>query len=799
MKFTECSSETATITILDRIFRQSPSWMTVLSLPDHRFTSANEAYHHLIGRRDIIGKTVAEVFSATTAHEFNRLLDDVNRTHQSVVGTEMPFRVESTDDGSPRCVYADFVCELITRSDGSPQSVVAIGGDVTERVRTREKLSARSLWLESILERLGTGVVLFDPKTWEPFFMNQAARRMTNGTMEKPGEGPLNYQVLDADRVPLPRDKWPRARAARGESIIGEKFSWASPMGCRDFLVYAGLMPPGYGRGEAAMISLIDITELARAESRVAASERKLDQIFNAAPSTLTLLVGPDFIYERANRQFFDITGYPKSILGKPAREVHQGVDVSGFLEILDRAYRTGERFEGKALPFTAKRPDGSTRLYYLDCSYQPIPGTGCDVEAIVCQTVDVTDQVKARKDLNESHKKYRLLFEKSPLPKWVIETATSRFVDVNRAAIDHYGYSREEFLRMTAKDIRPPEDIPDFLEMMERPHESGAPPERHLFRHRKKDGTVIHVEVLGLDLTIDGRDCRIATMVDVTERLLNQSRQEELVRTLKAAKEEAVRANKLKSSFLANMSHEIRTPLGAILGFTDLMRDPNLSPEDRETYLDIVTRNGEQLAQIIDDILDLSKVEAGHLTFEFKSADPERIARDVTSLLSLKAREKGLTLDFRAEVSTPRSFVTDGLRLHQILLNIVGNAVKFTAAGSVKVRSFATTAENGDATLYFEVTDTGIGITEKAKDKLFHAFVQADGTLVREFGGSGLGLALSRQLARGLGGDLELTKSASGAGSTFLISIREPFSPALSPGARSTTDINLWRSDPAR
>lgn len=285
--------------------------------------------------------------------------------------------------------------------------------------------------------------------------------------------------------------------------------------------------------------------------------------------------------------------------------------------------------------------------------------------------------------------------------------------------------------------------------------------------RLKCKDGSIKHVLIDSNVYWENGKfgHTRCFTR-DITE-------QKKVELQLREAKEEAERANELKSSFLANMSHEIRTPLGAILGFADLLRDPSLSREEHSNYIDILTRNGDQLSTIINDILDLSKVEAGHLKLEYIDTDPNDIAADVVSLLMVKANEKNLVLEFIPEQTTPDSIVTDPLRVKQILMNVIGNAIKFTQNGFVKVTSFGRSNEL-PAALYFEISDSGIGITKAERERIFEAFVQADGTLARKFGGTGLGLALSRQLARNLGGDVVVTQSIEGKGTTFLVSIQD-------------------------
>ncbi|KYG65569.1 hypothetical protein AZI86_00365 [Bdellovibrio bacteriovorus] len=252
----------------------------------------------------------------------------------------------------------------------------------------------------------------------------------------------------------------------------------------------------------------------------------------------------------------------------------------------------------------------------------------------------------------------------------------------------------------------------------------------------------------------------------------LDVSQQRAYEEDLRQAKEAAEKANELKSSFLANMSHEIRTPLGAMIGFADLLKDETISDEERLSYANVITRNGHQLSHIINDILDISKVESGQFTVENLETDPRAVTEEVMSLLSLNAKEKGIKLSLTVKDNVPAKIVTDPLRLRQILTNIIGNAVKFTIEGDVKVTLLAEKNESGRAAVGIRVEDTGEGIALEDQKKLFQVFCQADNSVTRKFGGTGLGLALSRKLARALNGDVVLEKSVKGKGSSFLITL---------------------------
>lgn len=247
-------------------------------------------------------------------------------------------------------------------------------------------------------------------------------------------------------------------------------------------------------------------------------------------------------------------------------------------------------------------------------------------------------------------------------------------------------------------------------------------------------------------------------------------------VNELERLRIEADAANIAKSQFLANMSHEIRTPLAAVMGFAELIARSQPENSENRELVGGIERNGALLLRLIDDILDLSKIEANKLEMESTELDLQELLKDIQTTLSFRAQEKGLILDFKAPQDYPFSHTSDPTRIKQILLNIIGNAIKFTANGKVEVR-IACLEEADGATdrLRVQVSDSGVGMTPQQTERLFQPFGQADPSTRRQFGGSGLGLMISRQIARALGGDIRLVSSAPGKGSTFLIEIKLP------------------------
>ncbi len=292
-------------------------------------------------------------------------------------------------------------------------------------------------------------------------------------------------------------------------------------------------------------------------------------------------------------------------------------------------------------------------------------------------------------------------------------------------------------------------------------------------FRFRRPSGHLRWFAARGLVVKrADGCRHFIGLNWDITDsKAMEQS--------LKLAREIADAANASKSEFLANMSHEIRTPMTAILGYADLLRDL-VDHEEAQQYLQTIRRNGDYLLEIINDILDLSKIEAGKLEVERERFEPRRVIEDVRSIMEVRATEGGLTLDVEYQGKLPKLIQSDAKRLKQILINLVGNAIKFTKSGSIKVVVRFDSSRSADGVLtkamasrqlHFDVVDTGIGITAEQQEQLFKPFSQGDASVSRNFGGTGLGLAISLRLAETLGGNIAV-RSVSGMGSTFTLSL---------------------------
>jgi len=373
----------------------------------------------------------------------------------------------------------------------------------------------------------------------------------------------------------------------------------------------------------------------------------------------------------------------------------------------------------------------------------------------------DLTERKHSESEIRRQKKYFETLFQNNPNAIVILDTE-QKVQDCNPAFERLFGYSRDELLNHEIDPfIVPPEESERANEYTRQVHRGEAV--YGLERRRRKDGSLLDVQLFGVPVMVNGQQAGILALYnDITE--LMQARQ---------AAEEAAKA---KAEFLANMSHEIRTPLNAIIGMTGLLLDTPLELEQRD-FATTIRNSGDTLLTLINDILDFSKIEAGKMTLE---SQPFYLAACVESALDLvasKAAEKGLDLAFIPQENLPMRWTGDVTRLRQVLVNLLGNAVKFTASGEVVVLVSAEHQRANQYELHFAVRDTGIGIPANKVNHLFQAFTQVDASTTRKYGGTGLGLAISKHLVHLMGGRIWV-ESEMGKGSTFHFTIQSESAP---------------------
>ena len=555
-----------------------------------------------------------------------------------------------------------------------------------------------------------------------------------------------------------------------------------------------------------------EILERERAEQRALGSETVLRRIFETSPDAILVTLYPGGRIADFNGAFITFAGRAREELAGTLPE-DLGIWVS------HDQYRTyGQLLEEKGvvqnLEIELRNGDGAVGSFLISGARVELAGRPCVVsitrdisefKRTQCELIVAREQMARQVDaLRESEKRLRAeITERELAQERAIESAgvlrrifdttqvgiainlaaDGRFLQMNQSFAQILGYSREELLRLTLREtgaINNREQFTDFLDELER---HGSLPDTEIDL-RSRDGAIHPLRVSAVKLEIDGAPCIATIVVDI-------SRRRRIEQELIAAREAALAASQAKSEFLSSMSHEIRTPMNAVQGMADLLWESDLSAEQRR-YLETMRSNGNTLLDLINEILDLAKVESGRLHLEQIPLDLRDLTEKLLETLALRAHTKGLELIGRIAPATPTLMLGDPLRLRQILFNLIGNAIKFTQAGEIELTLEQTAPPQADPVpessahnhaghrwasggapvwMRFTVRDTGIGIAPAQEQTIFSSFTQADSSTAREYGGSGLGLTIVKRLVELMGGAITV-ESEPGSGSRFSVTV---------------------------
>ena len=512
---------------------------------------------------------------------------------------------------------------------------------------------------------------------------------------------------------------------------------------------------PQYYHGEitGAVVTFLDITERKQAEAALKDSEDKFRSVFYISPDAITLSRMRDKVIVSVNKGFTEIMGYTEDeVVGLSALQLNFYADLAERAKMVDILHEKGkvENFEAWFYTKNKELRYGLMSLIILDINGE---------KHVLNISRDITDRKQAEEKLRKSEQMLREAGRIAKMGGWEIDLTT------NKLNWSEETYRIHEVELNTPQQLQDgisfyaPEAIPVLEKAIAQAMTEGAPFDLELPFITAK-GNHLWVRSIGNADLSNGKPVRLyGVFHDITE----QKKTEAL---LLKAKQEAETANKTKSIFLANMSHEIRTPLNAIIGFSQLMnREHSLTGTQKE-YVGSIIRSGEHLLMLINDILELSKAEAGRIMLNPVNADLHTIFKDLQSIFNEKAQSKRLKLVFEIADDLPRFVVIDESKLRQIFINLIGNALKFTNEGGIIVRARTDKATEDNNRLFVEIEDTGCGIAEDELSKLFKHFVQTSEG-IKKGSGTGLGLALSRELAMLMGGDI-MVSSQFGKGSVF-------------------------------
>jgi PAS domain S-box-containing protein len=676
---------------------------------------------------------------------------------------QMEHRVVHSD-GSIRWLNVRKQIRFDQTGNGKATTGVLAAVDVTDRREAENRLRRSHRTFENLVENNPHGLYVIDADMRLRYASKGA--RHTFQSIE-----PLVGSRLEDIMHTL----WPSAVASdtvnrfRHTLETGESYS-APPLVAQrvdidaikasDWSIERTVLPDGrYG----VVCYFFDNTLRQQAAETLAQSEHYFREMADAAPA-MVWVTDENHYCNFLSKSWFDFTGQP----------VHQGHGIGWMQMIHPEDYEDAksillgnlERREEFEYDYRLRTADGGYR-WVIDAGRPRFDASGT-FRGFVGSVIDAHERHMAREGLKQSENRLRLAAETTGFGTYDYIIGTDSVLwsnEMYRIFQIEIGEPIDSARRLERIH---PKDRGRFETLFHKAIKPGADQVFNLeFRIVRPSGEIRWVIDSGRVLfSEDERNVPervIGTLQDVTERKIFEQ-------SLKRAKRVAEAANRSRGEFLANMSHEIRTPMAAILGHADILKD-HLQDPDNVQVVETIRRNGNFLLGIINDILDLSKIDAGKLEIERERVRPDELIAEVRSLMDVRAAEKKIPLKIVFDGLLPETTEIDAIRMRQILINLIGNAIKFTDEGEVRL---VTSYDAERQQLRFDIMDTGIGIKERDLETLFKPFEQADSTSKRTFGGTGLGLAICRRLALALGGDVEV-ESEFGKGSKFTLYVAAP------------------------
>ncbi|HRZ25687.1 MAG TPA: PAS domain S-box protein [Spirochaetota bacterium] len=732
--------------------------------PELRFTYVSPAVLKLRGVtadqeiRNRIDETMTPASISAIMNEYGRLRPEIERGENPTMRVEIE---QYRRDGST--VWVEINVKTMRDSSGRLNGYVGVSREITERKRAEEELKLRNILLTTQQEVSIDGILVVDEngaiisfnrrfvKIWgipDEVLESKSDEMALNSVLDKlvnPDEFLAKIRYLYEHRTDVSRDE-----IALKDGRTLDRYS--APM--------AGDNGRYYGR----IWYFRDISSRKRYEQALRDSERRLADIINFLPIA-TFVISREGIVTAWNRAMEEITGVNASdMIGKGDYEYALPFYGERRPILVDRVFSSEDEMakyanvqrKGSILTAESFIPKLGTNGAILLGFASALFGTDGSIIGAIESIRDITDIRRVESELKQAEEKYRTILETMDSGYYEVDLHGSMLY-CNPALKRFLGYETVDIAGLNFRDYMDDEESHRISGIFKEVYKTGKPHGDFYWRLGKRDGRNVY-SASSVYPILDNKGSIVGfrgTVRDIT--------------ALKEAQEAAEAANRSKSIFLANMSHEIRTPMNAILGFTQLMlRDPDLTAQLRE-HISVINRSGEHLLSLINDILEMSKIEAGRSTFLPKTFDLYGLIDDLTMMFRVRTDAKRLSLIVDRAANLPRWVITDESKLRQVLINLVGNAVKFTKEGGVALRVGVRGNRNADAEILFEVEDTGPGIAENEIGLLFKPFEQTNAGV--QSGGTGLGLALCRGFLQIMGGAMTMSSTV-GKGSIFRFTV---------------------------
>ncbi len=522
------------------------------------------------------------------------------------------------------------------------------------------------------------------------------------------------------------------------------------------------------------LVLVTETTKQVMTEREIRGERERFAQLFEQAPTFMCVLRGPEHRFEYFNPSYLQLVGHREDLVGKSVVEAIPESVEQGYVGLLDSVYRSGEAFTANGMRIALQRePQGPREDRWLDFVYQPIKDSEGAVSGIFVEGIDVSDRMEAQLALLESKRLLEGILDAIPQQVWTARPD---------GQLDYInGHTKEYSGEVPIVDgivqwatIVHPEDLQKSIPIWVHSLQTGEPYQtEQRIRHRASGAYRWNLSrALPMRNEVGTIVRWLGTNTDIEDSKITQIAMAE-------ARDAANAANIAKTEFLANMSHEIRTPMNAIIGLSTIMAASKpLTPRQSEIVKTLST-SADSLLALINDLLDIAKIEARSVELEHIPFSMTRLIHEVVSMMAVQVKTRGLNFTVENERVRDRYFMGDPTRIRQIIINLCSNAIKFTHKGFVHVGVRCAATDNPKVeTIWVEVKDSGVGIAPDKIDTIFQKFVQADSSINRKYGGTGLGLAITKTLAEIMGGTLSV-ESELGKGSTFTACLPLEVAPA--------------------
>jgi PAS domain S-box-containing protein len=717
-------------------------------------------------QRDVIGKPAPDALHTVTT-----------RTVSAGADLSITWYIDKRFSGGPQETLANL---SLIGGIGGTLLLVSFFGLLLQRNRTiSKKVEEATDELAESRQRLDLALVSSGIGTWDwnivndTIFLDEALRRIigTDTAESKLDWAGFTKRIYPPD---APRFGSEINEALAGDQDYVSEYRFLKPNGKVCTLEARGhVIRDATGRPLRMIGTSMDITERKQAEEEL----KKLSQAVEQSPASVVITDLKGTI-EYVNSKFCEVTGYSfEEALGQNPRILKSDHTPQETYRELWKTIKAGREWRGE---FQNKKKSGE--LYWEAATISALKSADGSISHYLAVKEDVTERKQMEESIREKEARFRGYFEYSQVGM-AVTSPTKGWLEANDQLQRMLGYTLDELYQMTWAEITHPDDVEEDAKQFERMLVGEIDNYTLDKRFIRKDGEIVYTNLTVSCIRDETGDVLhvLASFQDITERKKMDDDLHERIKELDEAqsamlnmmedldeeKSRAEEATRAKSDFLANMSHEIRTPMNAVIGMAHLASKTELTPKQKD-YLNKIQSSANSLLGIINDILDFSKIEAGKLDMEAVEFDLLETMDNVANVITVKAQEReNLEVLFYLDSEVPNFLVGDSLRLNQILVNLGNNAVKFTEQGEIVISARVTERSDNKVTLQFSVRDTGIGMTAEQQGKLFQAFSQADTSTTRKYGGTGLGLTISKRLVNLMGGEIWI-ESEPGQGTTF-------------------------------